>query len=454
MDVTLPREDRRAGRPIAVADRHAAKVERVARQLREHDRRIPVSLKKRAVSHQVPKRRDRRRSDAKIDLTDLDEILEIDVHARTCTAEPGVTFVDLVAATLRHGLVPMVVPELKTITVGGAVAGCSLESTSFRYGGFHDSCLEYEVITTDGRVLHCTPNNEHALVFQMMHGSFGTLGVLSKLKFRLVPAKPYVKTTYVTYRSLGEYKAAIRRHFVDQDVEFMDGIIHAPDRHVLCLGEYVDSAPYTSRYDWAKVYYETTATRSEDYFRTADYFFRYDRGVTNPTPRSLVGRLLFGKVLDSSTLLRLADKLHFLLPDERPNVTLDVFLPFSRLDAFMRWYRGVIDHFPLWCVPYRRVRDYEWIAKDYLEGVEDDLFVDIAIYGLSQPPGRNYYKEIEDELLALQGIKTLISHNYYDEKTFWRIWNKPNYDAVKAITDPRNVLRDLYTKTCRASRGL
>ena len=61
------------------------------------------------------------------------------------------TFVDLVAATLRHGLVPIVVPELKTITIGGAVAGCSIESMSFRYGGFHDTCLEYEVITATRR---------------------------------------------------------------------------------------------------------------------------------------------------------------------------------------------------------------------------------------------------------------------------------------------------------------
>ncbi|MDF2696220.1 MAG: FAD/FMN-containing dehydrogenase, partial [Labilithrix sp.] len=44
--------------------------------------------------------------------------------------------------------------------------------------------------------------------------------------------------------------------------------------------------------------------------------------------------------------------------------------------------------------------------------------------------------------------------NYYDEKTFWTIWNKPNYDAVKRITDPKNLLRDLYTKTCLAARGL
>src|SRR5690606_25703242 len=107
-------------------------------------------------------------TDDKIDVSDLDEILAIDVEGRTCTAEPGVTFEDLVAATLPHGLVPIVVPELRTITVGGAVSGCSIESMSFVHGGFHDTCLEYEVITADGRVLRCTPDNEHALVFQMM----------------------------------------------------------------------------------------------------------------------------------------------------------------------------------------------------------------------------------------------------------------------------------------------
>lgn len=39
------------------------------------------------------------------------------------------TFVDLVAGTLEHVLVPVVVPELETITVGGAVSGCSIESS-------------------------------------------------------------------------------------------------------------------------------------------------------------------------------------------------------------------------------------------------------------------------------------------------------------------------------------
>ena len=453
MDLSIPRPFQR----IAVTEprgAHTSKVDRIARVLARHDGTQPLSLKKKAVSHQVPKRGDRRLRDSKVDISDLDDILDIDPVARTCTAEPGVTFVDLVAATMAYGLVPTVVPELKTITIGGAVSGCSLESMSFEYGGFHDSCVEYEVITTDGRVLRCTPTNEHRLVFQMMHGSFGTLGVLSKLTFRLVPAKAYVKVTYHVFPSLAEYTAAIQSHADAHDVDFMDGIIHGPHKFVLCLGKFVDEAPYTHCYDWVRVYWESTGKRTEDYLRTADYFFRYDRGVTNPTPRSFIGRLLFGKLLSSARLLRLAEHGNRFLSASRPNVTVDLFLPIVKLDPFMRWYRDAIDHFPLWCVPYRRVRNYEWIADGYLDGIDSDLFIDIAIYGLAQPKGRNYYKEIEDALLRVQGIKTLISHNFYDEKTFWKIWNKPNYDAVKAITDPKNLLRDLYTKTCRAARGL
>ena len=434
--------------PDDAAERHDRKVAFVAQQLRAHDGSRPLSFRKKAVSHQVPKRNDPRRFDAKIDLTALDEIISIDVEAKTCTAEPGVTFVDLVRATLRHGLVPTVVPELQTITIGGAVSGCSLESMSFKYGGFHDSCLEYEALTADGKVMRCTPDNEHALVFQMLHGSFGTLGVLTKLTFRLVPGKPFVRMRYDTFTNLTDYKAAIWKHFRDHDVDFMDGIIHAKDKFVLSLGHFVDSAPYTHSYDWMRVYYKSTAARTEDYLETPDYFFRYDRGVTNVHPKSVIGRFLFGKLLTSQQVLRLAGKLPRLLLPERPEVTVDLFIPFSRLDAYLRWHENTLGFFPLWCVPYRRTRAYEWIGKEVLEGVDDELFIDLAIYGLKQPEGRNLYKEIEDELLKLNAIKTLISHNYYDKETFWRVFNKPNYDAVKTIMDPKNVFRDLYEKTC------
>jgi FAD/FMN-containing dehydrogenase len=436
------------------AQRHAAKVARVAAAFANCSENRPISLRKRGVSHQVPKAGDRRRRDRKIDVADFDELLEIDVERRTATAESGVTFEKLVTATLKHGLVPIVVPELKTITVGGAVAGCSIESTSFVNGGFHDTCLEYEVITTGGEVLTCRPDNEHALVFQMEHGAFGTLGFLSKLTFRLMPAKRYVRVSYERYRNLSDFLAAIGRRFQARDVDFMDGIIHSPELYVLSVGRFVDDAPYTHRYDWTRIYYQSTKTRDEDYLETAQYLFRYDRGVTNVRPKSLLGRVLFGKLLSSTQWLWLASKLPFLLRSKRPTVTLDMFIPFSKTREFMAWYQDKLGHFPIWCVPYRRARDYEWLADSFWSALgNEQLFLDLAVYGMRQHGAVNLHRLIEQKLPELNGIKTLISHNYYEEAEFWSIWNRRNYDSAKALTDPRKVLRDLYTLTCRAAMG-
>ena len=432
---------------------HTSKTQRIATALKLRPPGTPVSLRKRAVSHQVPKHGDLRRRDAKIDISDLDAILEIDPIARICVAEPGVTFVDLVAATLRHGLVPIVVPELKTITIGGAVSGCSIESMSFVHGGFHDTCLEYEVIAATGEILTCTADNEHRLIFQMMHGAFGTLGILAKLTFKLVPAKPYVKLVYERYRTLADYQAAIWAHYERRDLDFMDGIIHSATEYVLCVGHFTDRAPYTSRYDWMKVYYQSTRTRGEDYLTTPDYFFRYDRGVTNVRPSSFLGRLLFGRFISSTQMLRLAERFHWLLPSARPTVTLDVFLPFSKVPEFLVWWERELGFFPLWCVPYKRVRDYEWLDDSFYKGMTDELFLDLAIYGMKQHDDRNAHALIEAKLRELGGIKTLISHNYYAKDEFWKIWNAKNYATVKAITDPQNLFRDLYTKTCRAAMG-
>ena len=440
--------------PEACAARHAAKVERIAAQLRAHDPARPVSLRKQAPPHQVPKGGDLRRRDDKIDIGDLTSILEIDPVRRICVAESGVMFMDLVRATLRHGLVPIVVPELKTITIGGAVSGCSIESMSFVHGGFHDTCLAYEVITARGDVLTCTPDNEHALVFQMVHGSFGTLGILSKLTFRLVPAKRYVHVVYEKYGTVAAYRDAIWRHYRARDVDFIDGMIHSPREYVLSVGRFVDEAPYTNRYDWWKLYYRSTSTRAEDYLETYHYFFRYDRGVTNVRPRSLVGRLLLGRVLDSGTMLRLAERLHWMLDDQHPTITLDVFVPFSKVEEFLAWYEQTFHYYPLWVVPYRRVHDYEWLDESFYAGLEDELFVDLAIYGMKQTGDVNYHKLMEDKLRELGGVKTLISHNYYSRDEFWATWNKRNYDAVKGITDPDNMFRDLYTKTCKTAMGV
>lgn len=431
---------------------HGQKVERISKQLMEYKSDKPVSLKKKSVSHQVPKPQDKKYSDNKIDISDLNEILFIDAEKKICVAEPGVTFADLVKSTLKFNLVPMTVPEHKTITIGGAVAGCSIESMSFKYGGFHDSCLEYEVITAKGEVINCSPTKEK-LLFQMLHGTFGTLGIISKLTFKLVPAKKFVKINYEKYSSLKDYKSAIWKYFKNKNVDFIDGIIHSPTEYVLCVGNFVDDAPYSHNYNWMRVFFLSTKKRKEDYLKTFDYFFRYDKGTTTTFTKSFITRFLFGKFFSSTNILEASEKLRKIIPPEKIPITLDVFIPFSKADEFMEWYKKEINYFPLWCVPYKRT-NYEWISSKFLDKLKDDLLLDIAIYGMENKDGKNYYRMFEEELMKLNGLKTLISNNFYSEKEFWETWNKANYEKVKKKTDPKNIFRELYEKTCKASRGL
>ncbi|HPQ81866.1 MAG TPA: FAD-binding oxidoreductase, partial [bacterium] len=287
--------------------------------------KAPVKIVKDAVSHFVPNP-DANDDAPRIDLRGLDRVLEVDTLAKTCTAEAGCTFEKLVCETLKYNLVPMCVPELKGITVGGAISGCSIESMSYKHGGFHDSCTQYEVVTGDGRLLTCGPDEDGEL-FEMIHGSYGTLGILTQAKFKLVSAPPYVRMKYVHLESFAEFEREIHRWMREPNVDFIDGIVHAKDHFVLCLGAFAWEAPYYSDYSWLSAFYKSTEVLSEDYLRTEDYFFRYDAEChwltkTVPGMSSWPLRLLLGKlVLGSTNLIKWSKRIRPLLRlKRRPEV--------------------------------------------------------------------------------------------------------------------------------------
>jgi hypothetical protein len=426
----------------------AAIVERV-RELAQLGARIHVD--KGGQHHVVPLPGDPRFKTRPVDISSLDEILEIDVAQRRCVAEPGVSFAQLARATLAHGLLPKVVPELEGITIGGAVAGCSIEAMSYKYGGFHDNCLEYEVVSGTGEVVTCSKEHEPD-VFEMIHGSYGTLGILTRLTFDLVEATPYVRMEYRRYASAEEFYEAMRSCCESGCADFIDGIIHGPDEHVLCLGNFVDKAPYVSSYRWLNIFYKSTRFRDVDYLSTFDYCFRYDtecHWLTRTVPplewkpvRLLVGKWLLG----STNLIRWSNRLERVLGmKKRPDVVVDVFIPAPHYVEFFEWYDRDFDFYPLWIVPYRVPEVYPWISEALEERMPESFFIDCAVYGRpNSEPDVDYSQLLEEKTFELAGIKTLISRNHYTPERFWEIYNRPNYEAAKARLDPDGAFPDLY----------
>jgi hypothetical protein len=111
--------------------KHSQKIQQIAMNVKEfaasdHHGEF-FSLKKANESHMVPQANISRSNDKKINITALTDILEVDPEHKIGIAESGVTFSQLIQATMKYNLIPLCVSELKGITIGGAVAGCSCE---------------------------------------------------------------------------------------------------------------------------------------------------------------------------------------------------------------------------------------------------------------------------------------------------------------------------------------
>jgi FAD/FMN-containing dehydrogenase len=139
-----------------------------------------------------------------LSLGDFNGVIALDSEAGTLEVEGLATFETIVSYTLPRGFLPLVAPELKHITIGGATVGIGIESTCFKYGFVHDSVLEADVLLPNGTVVTCTPDNEHAELFAALPNSYGTLGYILRAKIALHRADSHVHLRIERYNDLGE----------------------------------------------------------------------------------------------------------------------------------------------------------------------------------------------------------------------------------------------------------
>ena len=408
-----------------------------------------------------------------LDVSGLDQVLEVDVAARTADVQAMTSYESLVAATLPYGLMPLVVPQLKTITLGGAVTGLGIEASSFRNGLPHESVLEAEVLTGDGRVVLAAPGNEHAELFRALPNSYGTLGYVLRLRIELQPVRPYVALRHVPLDSAGELAAAVGEicaggTYRGEPVDFCDGTAFGPDELYLTLGRFTDQAPHgVSDYTGRNIYYRSIRQRHTDTLTVADYLWRWDTdwfwcsgafGAQHPLVRPLLPR----RLLRSDTYWKIAafeaahgwfarfERLRGRPPRER--VIQDIEVPLSRLAEFLSWFDAAIGMRPVWLCPLtaRDPRaDWPLYRMDHGEPWVNVGFWGTVALSAGQQPG-HHNRLIERQVEQLGGRKSLYSSAYYEPDEFWRIYNGPDYWAVKKTYDPDGRLLDLYDKAVRA----
>jgi FAD/FMN-containing dehydrogenase len=400
-----------------------------------------------------------------LDASGLSGVIAVDPVTRTADVAGMTTYEDLVDATLPHGLMPMVVPQLKTITLGGAVAGLGIESTSFRHGLPHESVRQMEILTGAGEVVTAGPDGEHADLYRGFPNSYGTLGYALRLVIDLLPVQPYVRLHHRRYPDAKACTDAIVELADPQGpLDFLDGTVFDAGEQYLTTGEFVDDLPSgvtAGDYTGQKIFYRSQQERAVDHLTVRDYLWRWDTdwfwcsralGVQHPLLRPLWPRRyrrsdVYRRVVAFDRRHGFSDRLNTLRkrPVEEP-VVQDVEIPVRNLPAFLEAFHRDIGISPLWLCPLRLRSDAPWTIYPMQPG---ELYVNVGFWSsVPQVPGDPdaHNRRIEELVSELDGHKSLYSTVHYDEDEFWRHYNGPAYRALKQRYDPRGRLPDLYSK--------
>ncbi|MCK0112593.1 FAD-binding oxidoreductase [Ornithinimicrobium sp. F0845] len=417
-------------------------------------------------------------------------------HDQPATATVGglTTYEQLVDELLPHGQMPLVVPQLKTITLGGAVTGLGIESTSFREGLPHESVTALRVLTGTGEAVTATPDNEHAELFRAFPNSYGSLGYALTLTIETAPTRPYVVLRHVRFGRLPDLLDAVglimATHDWDgEEVDFLDGVVFGATESYLTLGRWSDEVGGQDRpsdYTGQQMYYRSIQHRRRDVLTVRDYLWRWDTdwfwcsrafGAQHPAlrrvwPKQWLRSDFYWRIQDLEArrgIVAGIDRLRGRPAQER--VIQDVEIPLDRTAEFLDWFLEHVPIEPVWLCPVQlreggqnlpknargadktspRIGGTPWPLYPMRPGVP---YVNVGFWSAVPITEGHVHgdtnRAIEAKVTELGGHKGLYSEAFYDEATFAALYGGQTYDQIKERYDPQGRFPTLYDKAVRA----
>ncbi|MBD1919119.1 MULTISPECIES: FAD-binding oxidoreductase [Cyanophyceae] len=133
----------------------------------------------------------------------LDQVIDHAVGDMTLTTWSGAKLADFAPRLAQHNQFLAVDPAYpERATLGGIVATADTGSLRQRYGGLRDMLIGISFVRYDGAIAKAggrvVKNVAGYDLMKLLTGSYGTLGIISQLTFRLYPGQDTSKTVVVT----------------------------------------------------------------------------------------------------------------------------------------------------------------------------------------------------------------------------------------------------------------
>lgn len=176
-----------------------------------------------------------------IDMTLMNNILELDEENLTLTVEPGVLLMEIAKHVEDNGLFYPPDPGEKTATIGGNISTNAGGMRAVKYGATRDYVRAMTVVLPTGEITHLgatvSKTSSGYSLLNLMIGSEGTLGIITELTLKIIPAPKAVASLIIPYEDLETALATVPKfkmaHMNPQAIEFMEReIVLASERYI------------------------------------------------------------------------------------------------------------------------------------------------------------------------------------------------------------------------------
>ncbi|CAH0764817.1 unnamed protein product [Diatraea saccharalis] len=340
----------------------------------------------------------------------LVDVLEVDVDNMTVRCEPLVTMGQLSRTLEPLGLALAVVPELDQLTVGGLVMGTGVETSSHVHGLFQHICLRYELVLADGSVVTCS-KDENPDLYYAVPWSYGTLGFLTSVVIKVVPAKKYIRLEYHPYTKLSDLADRFRKESLDDKPhQFIEALLYTKDSGVVMLGDMVDEIGTDGKLNEIGKWY-------------SEWFF-------------------------------VQVQRHLKKHQENVRKTVVEYIPLR--DYYHRHTKSLfweLQVYPIWLCPFKvfnnpgqlKIKSGDW-----------QMFVDIGVYGVPKAKGFETVpstRRIESFVSSHDGFQMLYADTYTTREEFRAMFDHTLYDSLRdQLPYCKDAFPEIYGKINRNVR--
>ena len=165
-----------------------------------------------------------------LDTSKMNQILELDKTNMTLSVEPGVLLMDIAEHVEKEGFFYAPDPGEKSATIGGNIATNAGGMRAVKYGVTRDWIRGLEVVLPDGTLIQLggkvVKNSSGYALKDLIIGSEGTLGIITKAILKLIPLPEYSVSLLVPFddreQAIAGVSDVIRAHTLPTAVEFLE----------------------------------------------------------------------------------------------------------------------------------------------------------------------------------------------------------------------------------------